>query len=158
MIYRHSRVKDVTFEREREKMREFLFSYKSRVSRMISITRVIHTRDCQFDVFIAKVNEHCIWYYVPGDYWITYRVRKLLKKRFDFIRVLQIALALFSFYKSSLSVLLLPCAHLSLPLSCLIHITGIKKPKKHAKKSLKGMDPKFLRNQKFCKKHNKVSN
>ena len=34
---------------------------------------------------------------------------------------------------------------------------GIKKPKKHAKKSLKGMDPKFLRNQKFCKKHNKVN-
>ena len=29
---------------------------------------------------------------------------------------------------------------------------GIKKPKKHAKKSLKGMDPKFLRNQRYCKK------
>lgn len=30
---------------------------------------------------------------------------------------------------------------------------GIKKPKKHAKRSLKGMDPKFLRNQRYCKKH-----
>ena len=31
--------------------------------------------------------------------------------------------------------------------------TGIKKPKKHAKTSTKGMDPKFLRNQRYCKKH-----
>ena len=31
--------------------------------------------------------------------------------------------------------------------------TGIKKPKKGLKKSLKGMDPKFLRNQRYCKKH-----
>ena len=29
----------------------------------------------------------------------------------------------------------------------------IKKPKKGLKKSLKGMDPKFLRNQRYCKKH-----
>lgn len=35
------------------------------------------------------------------------------------------------------------------------HANGIKK-KKHSKYvSTKGMEPKFLRNQKFCKKHNK---
>jgi hypothetical protein len=33
------------------------------------------------------------------------------------------------------------------------HRNGIKKPKKHAKTSTKGMDPKFLRNQRYCKKH-----
>jgi len=38
------------------------------------------------------------------------------------------------------------------PRSSLFLRTGIKKPKKHAKKSLKGMDPKFLRNQRYCKK------
>eukprot|EP00740_Mantoniella_antarctica_P004076 CAMPEP_0181366116 /NCGR_PEP_ID=MMETSP1106-20121128/10493_1 /TAXON_ID=81844 /ORGANISM="Mantoniella antarctica, Strain SL-175" /LENGTH=53 /DNA_ID=CAMNT_0023481365 /DNA_START=357 /DNA_END=518 /DNA_ORIENTATION=+ len=36
------------------------------------------------------------------------------------------------------------------------HRNGVKKPKKHAKTSLKGMDPKFLRNQRYCKKHNKT--
>ncbi|TFJ88286.1 hypothetical protein NSK_000635 [Nannochloropsis salina CCMP1776] len=36
------------------------------------------------------------------------------------------------------------------------HRNGIKKPKNHVSKSLKGMDPKYLRNQRFAKKHNKV--
>jgi len=34
------------------------------------------------------------------------------------------------------------------------HRNGIKKPKSHKYRSLKGMDPKFLRNQRWCKKHN----
>jgi len=34
------------------------------------------------------------------------------------------------------------------------HRNGIKKPKSHKYRSLKGMDPKFLRNQKFAKKNN----
>eukprot|EP00192_Tetraselmis_astigmatica_P023149 CAMPEP_0117654938 /NCGR_PEP_ID=MMETSP0804-20121206/4015_1 /TAXON_ID=1074897 /ORGANISM="Tetraselmis astigmatica, Strain CCMP880" /LENGTH=56 /DNA_ID=CAMNT_0005461261 /DNA_START=101 /DNA_END=271 /DNA_ORIENTATION=+ len=33
------------------------------------------------------------------------------------------------------------------------HRNGIKKPKKQRYHSTKGMDPKFLRNQKYCKKH-----
>ena len=33
------------------------------------------------------------------------------------------------------------------------HKNGIKKPKAGLKRSLKGMDPKFLRNQRYCKKH-----
>lgn len=36
------------------------------------------------------------------------------------------------------------------------HRNGIKKPKKKSHKSSLGMDPKFLRNQRYCKKHNKV--
>ena len=36
------------------------------------------------------------------------------------------------------------------------HRNGIKKPKKKSHKSSVGMDPKFLRNQRYCKKHNKV--
>ncbi|EWM29317.1 ribosomal protein l29 [Nannochloropsis gaditana] len=36
------------------------------------------------------------------------------------------------------------------------HRNGIKKPKNYVSKSLKGMDPKYLRNQRFAKKHNKV--
>eukprot|EP00603_Paraphysomonas_imperforata_P005572 CAMPEP_0114412412 /NCGR_PEP_ID=MMETSP0103-20121206/314_1 /TAXON_ID=37642 ORGANISM="Paraphysomonas imperforata, Strain PA2" /NCGR_SAMPLE_ID=MMETSP0103 /ASSEMBLY_ACC=CAM_ASM_000201 /LENGTH=58 /DNA_ID=CAMNT_0001580431 /DNA_START=25 /DNA_END=201 /DNA_ORIENTATION=+ len=35
------------------------------------------------------------------------------------------------------------------------HKNGIKKANKFATKSLKGMDPKFLRNLRFSKKHNK---
>jgi len=35
------------------------------------------------------------------------------------------------------------------------HRNGIKRPKDHKYKSLKGMDPKFLRNQRYAKKHNK---
>eukprot|EP00341_Mesodinium_pulex_P008527 CAMPEP_0116933342 /NCGR_PEP_ID=MMETSP0467-20121206/28987_1 /TAXON_ID=283647 /ORGANISM="Mesodinium pulex, Strain SPMC105" /LENGTH=58 /DNA_ID=CAMNT_0004614219 /DNA_START=59 /DNA_END=235 /DNA_ORIENTATION=+ len=35
------------------------------------------------------------------------------------------------------------------------HRNGIKKVSKFAIKSLKGMDPKFLRNLRFSKKHNK---
>eukprot|EP00793_Prasinoderma_coloniale_P001415 PRCOL_00005190-RA len=36
------------------------------------------------------------------------------------------------------------------------HRNGIKKVKQHKYKSLKGMDPKFLRNQRYAKKHNAV--
>ena len=35
------------------------------------------------------------------------------------------------------------------------HANGIKKAKKQQYVSTKGMDPKFLRNQKFAKKYNK---
>eukprot|EP00884_Botryococcus_braunii_P015558 jgi/Botrbrau1/2686/Bobra.0203s0029.1 len=35
------------------------------------------------------------------------------------------------------------------------HRNGIKKPKVHKFKSRKGMDPKFLRNQRYAKRHNK---
>ncbi|EFJ48674.1 component of cytosolic 80S ribosome and 60S large subunit [Volvox carteri f. nagariensis] len=35
------------------------------------------------------------------------------------------------------------------------HRNGIKKPQKHKYASRKGMDPKFLRNQRYAKKHNK---
>ena len=35
------------------------------------------------------------------------------------------------------------------------HKNGIKKPKRHSTKSTKGMDPKYLRNLRYCKKHNK---
>ncbi|KAF8413426.1 hypothetical protein HHK36_001409 [Tetracentron sinense] len=34
------------------------------------------------------------------------------------------------------------------------HKNGIKKPKKHRHTSTKGMDPKFLRNQRYARKHN----
>ncbi|BBM99756.1 large subunit ribosomal protein L29e [Marchantia polymorpha subsp. ruderalis] len=37
------------------------------------------------------------------------------------------------------------------------HKNGIKKPKKQKYASRKGMDPKFLRNQRYAKKHNKVA-
>eukprot|EP00250_Pteridium_aquilinum_P022618 c2546_g1_i1 orf=208-396(-) len=37
------------------------------------------------------------------------------------------------------------------------HKNGIKKAKKHKYTSRKGMDPKFLRNQRYAKKHNRVS-
>eukprot|EP00803_Ostreobium_quekettii_P009786 evm.model.scf_52.2 EVM.evm.TU.scf_52.2 scf_52:17675-18682(+) len=36
------------------------------------------------------------------------------------------------------------------------HRNGIKKPKVHRQTSRKGMDPKFVRNQKWAKKHNKA--
>ncbi|OIW13738.1 hypothetical protein TanjilG_17917 [Lupinus angustifolius] len=35
------------------------------------------------------------------------------------------------------------------------HKNGIKKPKRHRHTSTKGMDPKFLRNQRYARKHNK---
>ncbi|XP_057648067.1 60S ribosomal protein L29-like [Chionomys nivalis] len=35
------------------------------------------------------------------------------------------------------------------------HRNGIKKPRSQRYKSLKGVDPKFLRNMRFAKKHNK---
>ncbi|XP_061639691.1 60S ribosomal protein L29 [Phyllopteryx taeniolatus] len=35
------------------------------------------------------------------------------------------------------------------------HRNGIKKPRSHRYESLKGLDPKFLRNMRFAKKHNK---
>ncbi|KAM3621008.1 uncharacterized protein V6R79_004891 [Siganus canaliculatus] len=35
------------------------------------------------------------------------------------------------------------------------HRNGIKKPKSFRFESLKGVDPKFLRNMRFAKKHNK---
>jgi large subunit ribosomal protein L29e len=35
------------------------------------------------------------------------------------------------------------------------HANGIKKKKRTKYVSSKGMDPKFLRNQRFCKKYNK---
>ncbi|CAA6663409.1 unnamed protein product [Spirodela intermedia] len=35
------------------------------------------------------------------------------------------------------------------------HRNGIKKPRKHRKTSTRGMDPKFLRNQRYARKHNK---
>ncbi|XP_047337234.1 60S ribosomal protein L29-1-like [Impatiens glandulifera] len=35
------------------------------------------------------------------------------------------------------------------------HRNGIKKPTKHRNASTKGMDPKFLRNQRYARKHNK---
>ncbi|MBZ3874122.1 60S ribosomal protein L29 [Sciurus carolinensis] len=35
------------------------------------------------------------------------------------------------------------------------HRKGIKKPRSQRYKSLKGVDPKFLRNMRFAKKHNK---
>ncbi|KAF7150306.1 hypothetical protein RHSIM_Rhsim02G0005300 [Rhododendron simsii] len=37
------------------------------------------------------------------------------------------------------------------------HRNGIKKPRKHRHSSTKGMDPKFLRNQRYARKHNKKS-
>lgn len=35
------------------------------------------------------------------------------------------------------------------------HRNGIKKPKKKHQRSMKGMDPKFLRNLRYSRKHNK---
>ncbi|KAK4796933.1 hypothetical protein SAY86_029259 [Trapa natans] len=34
------------------------------------------------------------------------------------------------------------------------HRNGIKKPRQHRRTSTKGMDPKFLRNQRYARKHN----
>ncbi|KAL3641899.1 Large ribosomal subunit protein eL29z [Castilleja foliolosa] len=34
------------------------------------------------------------------------------------------------------------------------HKNGIKKPKRNRNASTKGMDPKFLRNQRYARKHN----
>ncbi|CAA7017093.1 unnamed protein product [Microthlaspi erraticum] len=34
------------------------------------------------------------------------------------------------------------------------HKNGIKKPRRHRHTSTKGMDPKFLRNQRYARKHN----
>eukprot|EP00552_Chaetoceros_brevis_P000090 CAMPEP_0197736356 /NCGR_PEP_ID=MMETSP1435-20131217/1642_1 /TAXON_ID=426625 /ORGANISM="Chaetoceros brevis, Strain CCMP164" /LENGTH=58 /DNA_ID=CAMNT_0043324465 /DNA_START=68 /DNA_END=244 /DNA_ORIENTATION=- len=44
------------------------------------------------------------------------------------------------------------CAHNN---TAKAHRNGIKKAKKQVYVSQKGMDPKFLRNQKFSKKYNK---
>ncbi|KAH8871846.1 hypothetical protein MN116_006198 [Schistosoma mekongi] len=38
------------------------------------------------------------------------------------------------------------------------HRNGIIRPKKQRYPSLKGVDPKFLRNMRFAKKHNKRGN
>jgi len=38
-----------------------------------------------------------------------------------------------------------------------IHRNGIRKPVSHKYRSLRGMDPKFLRNMKFAKANNKSS-
>uniref|UniRef100_A0AAY4CCV1 60S ribosomal protein L29 n=2 Tax=Denticeps clupeoides TaxID=299321 RepID=A0AAY4CCV1_9TELE len=38
------------------------------------------------------------------------------------------------------------------------HRNGIKKPRSNRYESLKGVDPKFLRNMRFAKKHNKKGN
>ncbi|XP_051127942.1 60S ribosomal protein L29-1-like [Andrographis paniculata] len=38
------------------------------------------------------------------------------------------------------------------------HKNGIKKPKRHRRTSTKGMDPKFLRNQRYARKHNNSNN
>ncbi|XP_022638484.1 60S ribosomal protein L29-1-like, partial [Vigna radiata var. radiata] len=35
------------------------------------------------------------------------------------------------------------------------HINDIKKPRRHRHTSTKGMNPKFLRNQRYARKHNK---
>ncbi|KAI4344804.1 hypothetical protein L6164_011993 [Bauhinia variegata] len=37
------------------------------------------------------------------------------------------------------------------------HKNGIKKPRRHRHTSTKGMDPKFLRNQRYARKHNNKS-
>ncbi|KAL1536292.1 Large ribosomal subunit protein eL29y [Salvia divinorum] len=37
------------------------------------------------------------------------------------------------------------------------HRNGIKKPKQQRNSSTKGMNPKFLRNQRYARKHNKQS-
>nr|ACV20957.1 large subunit ribosomal protein 29 [Diplogasteroides magnus] len=36
------------------------------------------------------------------------------------------------------------------------HRNGIKRPKKQRYMSMKGVDPKFLKNLRFAKKHNKT--
>ncbi|KAI4338551.1 hypothetical protein MLD38_023596 [Melastoma candidum] len=38
------------------------------------------------------------------------------------------------------------------------HKNGIKKPRRHRHTSTKGMDPKFLRNQRYARKHNNQKN
>ncbi|KAG9152294.1 hypothetical protein Leryth_025379 [Lithospermum erythrorhizon] len=38
------------------------------------------------------------------------------------------------------------------------HKNGIKKPRRHRHTSTKGMDPKFLRNQRYARKHNNSQN
>ncbi|CAL8991260.1 unnamed protein product [Prunus brigantina] len=38
------------------------------------------------------------------------------------------------------------------------HRNGIKKPQRHRHTSTKGMDPKFLRNQRYARKHNNTKN
>ncbi|CAM8886603.1 hypothetical protein QQ045_028042 [Rhodiola kirilowii] len=37
------------------------------------------------------------------------------------------------------------------------HMNGIKKPRNNRNASTKGMDPKFLRNQRYVRKHNNRS-
>jgi large subunit ribosomal protein L29e len=71
-------------------------------------------------------------------------------------------------YRSALTdccfclVLLFPCCHVQQKNTCAhnstnkAHANGIKKAKRTKFVSTKGMDPKFLRNQKFAKKYNKA--
>ncbi|KAG6467402.1 60S ribosomal protein L29-1-like [Zingiber officinale] len=37
------------------------------------------------------------------------------------------------------------------------HRNGIKKPKRHRHTSTKGMDPKYLRNLRYSRKHNELN-
>uniref|UniRef100_A0A9J8A027 60S ribosomal protein L29 n=1 Tax=Cyprinus carpio carpio TaxID=630221 RepID=A0A9J8A027_CYPCA len=50
------------------------------------------------------------------------------------------------------------CAHLTVSVCVCVsrksHRNGIKKPRSQRYESLKGVDPKFLRNMRFAKKHN----
>ena len=41
--------------------------------------------------------------------------------------------------------------------SCKAHRNGIKRTKTQRNRNTKGMDPKFLRNMRFAKKHNKTA-
>uniref|UniRef100_A0A671QHR6 60S ribosomal protein L29 n=1 Tax=Sinocyclocheilus anshuiensis TaxID=1608454 RepID=A0A671QHR6_9TELE len=47
------------------------------------------------------------------------------------------------------------CVCVCVPAARKWHRNGIKKPRSHRYESLKGVDPKFLRNMRFAKKHNK---
>ncbi|KAI3918987.1 hypothetical protein MKW98_017435 [Papaver atlanticum] len=57
--------------------------------------------------------------------------------------------------KSSLSEMAKSKNHTAHNQSRKAHKNGIKKPKKQRHTSTKGMDPKFLRNQRYARKHNK---
>uniref|UniRef100_A0A8C0YR68 60S ribosomal protein L29 n=1 Tax=Cyprinus carpio carpio TaxID=630221 RepID=A0A8C0YR68_CYPCA len=70
----------------------------------------------------------------------------------------------FSYVTSGEGVAYLPqCLAVSLSSGCRAlrvaarkwHRNGIKKPRSQRYESLKGVDPKFLRNMRFAKKHNK---
>ncbi|KAF6775705.1 hypothetical protein AHF37_04834 [Paragonimus kellicotti] len=59
--------------------------------------------------------------------------------------------------RTTLAIIRVPCAPNGY--DCLVdrkqHRNGIIRPKKQRYPSLKGVDPKFLRNMRFAKKHNK---